>query len=95
MNNIDILRITIRNLLRRKTRTLLTVMGVVIGTASIVIMISIGIGMNEGFKQEISRRGVSIQLTFDHLKQGCTMAAMKKRMPGEIQEKCEIWTILQ
>jgi ABC-type antimicrobial peptide transport system permease subunit len=57
MNSIDIVRITLKNLLRRKTRTLLTVMGVVIGTASIVIMISIGIGMNEGFKQEISRMG--------------------------------------
>jgi len=57
MNNIDVVRMTFKNLLRRKTRTLLTVMGVVIGTASIVIMISIGIGMNEGFKQEISRMG--------------------------------------
>ena len=57
MNSIDIVRITLKNLLRRKTRTLLTVMGVVIGTASIVTMISIGIGMNEGFKQEISRMG--------------------------------------
>lgn len=57
MNNVDIVRMTFKNLLRRKTRTLLTVMGVVIGTASIVIMISIGIGMNEGFKQEISRMG--------------------------------------
>lgn len=57
MNSIDIVRMTFKNLLRRKTRTLLTVMGVVIGTASIVIMISIGIGMNESFKQEISRMG--------------------------------------
>lgn len=57
MNSIDIVRMTLKNLLRRKTRTLLTVMGVVIGTASIVIMISIGIGMNEGFKQEIARMG--------------------------------------
>ncbi|MGE5676489.1 MAG: ABC transporter permease [Pseudomonadota bacterium] len=57
MNKIDIVRMTLKNLLRRKTRTLLTVMGVVIGTASIVIMISIGIGMNEGFKHEIARMG--------------------------------------
>lgn len=57
MNSIDIVKIVFKNLLRRKTRTMLTVMGVVIGTASIVIMISIGIGMNEGFKNEISRMG--------------------------------------
>ncbi|HRS22106.1 MAG TPA: ABC transporter permease, partial [Clostridia bacterium] len=46
MNSIDIVRIVFKNLLRRKMRTMLTVMGVVIGTASIVIMVSIGIGMN-------------------------------------------------
>jgi putative ABC transport system permease protein len=57
MNRIDIVRIVLKNLLRRKTRTMLTVMGVVIGTASIVIMVSIGIGMNEGFKNEISKMG--------------------------------------
>ena len=57
MNSIDIVRMTLKNLLRRKTRTLLTVMGVIIGTASIVIMVSIGIGMEESFKQEISRMG--------------------------------------
>ncbi|MBP7073096.1 MAG: ABC transporter permease [Clostridia bacterium] len=57
MNRIDIVRIVFKNLLRRKMRTMLTVMGVVIGTASIVIMVSIGIGMNEGFKSEISRMG--------------------------------------
>ena len=57
MNRLDIVRIVFKNLLRRKMRTMLTVMGVVIGTASIVIMVSIGIGMNEGFKSEISRMG--------------------------------------
>ncbi len=57
MNSIDVIRMTLKNLLRRKTRTMLTVMGVVIGTASIVIMISIGIGMNESFKAQISRMG--------------------------------------
>jgi len=36
----------IRNLLRRKTRTVLTVLGVVIGTASIVVMMSLGLGMS-------------------------------------------------
>ena len=35
----------VQNLSRRKSRTLLTVLGVVIGCCSIVIMISIGIGM--------------------------------------------------
>ncbi len=42
----DLITMAIRNLLRRKTRTVLTVLGVVIGTASIVVMMSLGLGMS-------------------------------------------------
>ena len=45
MRFIDLIKLGARNLLRRKARTLLTVIGVIIGTISIVVMISIGIGM--------------------------------------------------
>ena len=40
----DLLRLSINNLKRRKLRTFLTVLGVIIGTASIVVMVSLGIG---------------------------------------------------
>lgn len=43
--------------MRRKTRTLLTVLGVVIGTASIVVMLSLGIAMGENFKKEVEQMG--------------------------------------
>ncbi len=57
MNSADIVNMGIRNMWRRKTRTILTVLGVIIGTSSIVIMLSLGIGMNENFKKEIERMG--------------------------------------
>lgn len=37
----------LQNLMRRKSRTFLTVLGVLIGCCSIVIMVSLGIGMKE------------------------------------------------
>ena len=43
----DLLSMSVNNLRRRKMRTFLTVLGVVIGTASIVVMVSLGIGFNE------------------------------------------------
>ena len=43
----DLLIMSVNNLRRRKLRTVLTVLGVVIGTASIVVMISLGIGLQE------------------------------------------------
>lgn len=57
MSSIDLIRMTLRNLLSRKARTLLTIIGVVIGMTSIVIMISIGIGMQEGFKEQLNQMG--------------------------------------
>lgn len=43
----DLLSMCLGNLWRRKLRTLLTVIGVIIGTCSIVVMISIGVGINK------------------------------------------------
>ena len=57
MNTKDLISMAVRNLLKRKLRTILTVLGVVIGTASIVVMISIGIGMNESFAKQLEGWG--------------------------------------
>lgn len=57
MRKTDIIRFAGGNFLRRKARSALTVLGVVIGTAAVVIMLSIGIGMNKGFEDQISSYG--------------------------------------
>ncbi len=57
MRFIDLVKMGFRNLLRRKARTLLTVIGMVIGTISIVVMISIGIGMNRNFEASVLENG--------------------------------------
>lgn len=46
-----------QNLLRRKTRSILTIIGVMIGTASIVIMLSLGIAMDRQFQEQIESMG--------------------------------------
>lgn len=53
----DLFKMGLRNLSRRKARTALTVLGVIIGTISIVIMVSIGIGMNNSFDQQFMENG--------------------------------------
>ena len=53
----DLIDMAVRNLWKRKLRTFLTVLGVIIGTASIVVMVSVGIGMNENFRQQIEEMG--------------------------------------
>ncbi len=53
----DLLIISVNNLRRRKLRTALTVLGVIIGTASIVVMVSLGIGLNELTMEQIASWG--------------------------------------
>ena len=57
MNWNDLLRMSINSLRRRKLRTFLTVLGVLIGTASIVVMISLGLGMQQSLYQEVEQSG--------------------------------------
>jgi ABC-type antimicrobial peptide transport system permease subunit len=47
----------LRNLFKRKLRTFLTILGVMVGTAAIVVMISLGLAVNENFTSQIERMG--------------------------------------
>ena len=57
MRFVDLLVMSMNNLRRRKLRTALTVLGVIIGTASIVVMMSLGIGLRELNKELIESYG--------------------------------------
>ncbi|MDD3243721.1 MAG: ABC transporter permease [Eubacteriales bacterium] len=51
----DLVLTALSNLWQRKTRTLLTVLGVVIGTMSIVMMLALGEGSQRMFMQQVSQ----------------------------------------
>ncbi|MCR5683921.1 MAG: FtsX-like permease family protein [Lachnospiraceae bacterium] len=57
MRIIDLIRMGLKNLFRRKARTILTIVGVVIGTVSIVVMVSVGMGMNRSFEASVMENG--------------------------------------
>ena len=57
MNHRDLIELCFRNLLRRRARTILAVIGVVVGTCAIVVMLSIGYGLTAGFEEQISSYG--------------------------------------
>ena len=57
MKIFDIASMCLRNLARRKVRTLLTVVGVVVGTCAIVVMISLGLGMNASQEALLAQMG--------------------------------------
>ncbi|MDY3367552.1 ABC transporter permease [Zhenhengia yiwuensis] len=49
----DLIMMSIRSLWRRKLRTFLTILGVVIGASSIILMLSLGIAMDQNFKDQL------------------------------------------
>lgn len=53
----DLIRMGFKNLIRRKTRTILTILGVIIGTSAILVMLSLGIGMNVSFRNQVESMG--------------------------------------
>ena len=57
MKIVDFTSMGFKNLWRRKLRTILTAIGVAIGTFSIVIMLSLGIAMSESYKKQLSEWG--------------------------------------
>ena len=66
MRLFDLISMTLRNLLRRKARTLLTMMGVVVGTCAIVVMVSLGLAMTKSMEESLAQMGDLTQITIQN-----------------------------
>ena len=66
----DLLRLSTDNLRRRKGRTALTVIGVVVGTFSIIVMISLGIASNAQNEAMLQSWGDLTQITINNYQWG-------------------------
>ncbi|MGI6006201.1 MAG: ABC transporter permease [Ruminococcus sp.] len=53
----DLIRMSLSNLWRRKLRTFLTILGVMIGTASIVVMVSLGLALDKSTMETMESSG--------------------------------------
>ena len=62
MKFLDLLRMSSGNLWKRKVRTVLTVLGVVIGVASIVVMVSLGLGLSRSLMEQYESYGSLTQI---------------------------------
>ncbi|QAT41945.1 ABC transporter permease [Aminipila luticellarii] len=86
MNNRDLIGLCVRNLLRRRTRTLLAVVGVVVGTCAIVVMMSIGFGLTDSYQEQIESYGNLHMITVMSNGDGQMMQQMKDAK-GVINDK--------
>ncbi|WP_099468660.1 ABC transporter permease [Konateibacter massiliensis] len=79
MKFLDLIQMSASNLWRRKLRTVLTVLGVIIGTASIVVMLSLGFGLNKSTMEQIQESGglTTINVYYSGDSQTMSSAALK------------------
>lgn len=85
----DMISMCLGNLFRRKMRTLLTVVGVVVGTCAIVVMISLGIGMNLAQEQMLAQMGdltVINVMNYGYSGQGEDKAVLDDKAVAVMQE---------
>ena len=87
MRLLDLLYMSAGSLWKRKVRTVLTVLGVVIGTASIVVMVSLGLGLNRAAMQDIEKNGgltsITVTESYDY---GADSDQDKKRLDDALVE---------
>ncbi len=74
MHSLDLLRMSVGNLWRRKLRTFLTMLGVVIGTSSIILMLSLGFAMDASFRESLQQMGslniIQVHRSYDYYQPG-------------------------
>ncbi len=85
MKKEDIFHMCVQNLLRRKSRTFLTLLGVIIGCCSIVIMVSIGIGMKESQEKMLSQMGDLTIITVSPQQNGKGKVKLDDKMLSSFQ----------
>ena len=57
MSSVDLFLMALRNLTKHKLRSFLTILGVVIGATAIIVMLSLGIAIDEMFTQSLQSMG--------------------------------------
>ena len=85
----DLLGMSLSSLFKRKVRTILTVLGVAIGTTSIVVMISLGIGMKQTLLEEMENYGSLTAITVNSPDGGGGYAVYDSGSSGSSKDKEE------
>ena len=60
MNILNLIKIAVAAIKRNKIRSFLTMLGIIIGVASVIAMLAIGEGSNASIKNQISSMGTNL-----------------------------------
>ena len=81
MNYSNLFKVALKAILSHKSRTFLSMLGIIIGVAAVIVMMAIGQGSKESIRSEISKMGTNL-LT---IRPGGDMRGGVRRDPSEMQ----------
>ncbi len=81
MNYSNLFKVALKAILSHKSRTFLSMLGIIIGVAAVIVMMAIGQGSKESIRSEISKMGTNL-LT---VRPGGDMRGGVRRDPSEMQ----------
>ena len=81
MNILNLFKVSIRSVANNKMRSLLSMLGIIIGVAAVIIMMSIGQGSKESIRKELSTMGTNL-LT---IRPGADMRGGVRQDPSAMQ----------
>ena len=65
----DLLKTSVKNIAKNKTRSILTSLGIIIGTASVIVMMAVGLGSQKVIEKQIAGMGTNfLQISPQHTK---------------------------
>src|SRR5688572_4625076 len=86
MKFFDLLRLVFGNLSRRKARVALTAIGVVIGTAAVVILVSLAIGLQKSANEQLYGIGdltqIQVSPAYEMMEGGMVVEAVRVGVGG-------------
>ena len=60
MNYSNLFKVALKAILSHKSRTFLSMLGIIIGVAAVIVMMAIGQGSKESIRSEISKMGTNL-----------------------------------
>ena len=93
MKIFDQIAMCLQNLSRRKVRTALTTMGVVIGTCAIVVMISLGVGLQKSQEAMLAQMGDLTKIEIYNYSSGAGGASSVPNLDDSIIEQVGEWML--
>ena len=91
MSILESLELALKNIVSSKTRTLLTMLGIIIGVAAVIVIVGLGNGMAGYMEDSFAEMGTNT-LTVSIMGRGTSRTVSEEQMYQIVEDNAAIWT---